>query len=69
VGKAQYVAGAVAQDFQQQAGLAFSRAGAGRGGVGGSEQYPVVEPAQQFLADVGGDRGQVVFAGEVGVVD
>jgi len=46
VGEAQHVAGAVAQDFQQEPGLALAGVGAVGGGVGQSGQRPVAEPAQ-----------------------
>ena len=69
MGEAQDVALAVAQDLQQQPGLAFPGAGAVAGGVGQPDRSSVAEPAQQRVAGLGGDRGQAAVAGLVGVVD
>ena len=69
MGEAQDVALAVAQDLQQQSGLALAGAGAVAGGVGQPDRSSVAQPAQQPLADVGGDRDVAARAGEVGVVD
>jgi hypothetical protein len=69
VGEAQHVVGAVAQDFQQQSGFAFPGAGAVGEGVGQPDQHSVAEPGEQRDADVGGDRGPALFAGEVGRTD
>ena len=69
MGEAQHVGLAVAQDLQQQPSFAFTGTGAVAGGVGQSSQYPVTEPGDQRVADVGGDRDVAGRAGEVGVVD
>ena len=69
MGEAQHVGLAVAQDLQQQPSFAFTGTGAVAGGVGQSSQYPVTEPGDQRVADVGGDRDVAARAGEVGVVD
>jgi hypothetical protein len=69
VGEAQDVGFAVAQDLQQQSGLALAGAGAVAGGVGQPDRSSVAQPAQQLLADVEGDRVVALFAGLVGVVD
>jgi hypothetical protein len=69
VGKAQHVGLAVAQDLQQQPGLAFAGTGAVVAGVGQPGAHAVAEPADQGVADLGVDRVETGVAGEVGVVD
>ena len=53
MGEAQHVGLAVAQDFQQQPGLALPGTGAGVVGVGQPDQHAVAEQADQRVADVG----------------
>ena len=49
--------------------LRSPRAGAAREGVGQPDQHADVGPGDQLVADLGGDRGQALVAGEVGVVN
>ena len=69
MGEAQDVGFAVAQDLQQQSGLALAGAGAVAGGVGQPDRSSVAQPAQQRVAGLVGDGGQALVAGLVGVVD
>ena len=50
MGEEQHVVGAVAQDFEQGAGLVLAGAGASAGGSGEPRRYPVAEPAEQRVA-------------------
>ncbi|MGH3565350.1 MAG: hypothetical protein ACRDRH_04845 [Pseudonocardia sp.] len=45
------------------------RPGAVGGGVGQPDEHAVTELGEQLVAGVGGDRGQGLCAGEVGLVD
>ena len=67
-GEAQHVGLAVAQDLQQQPGLAFAGAGAVSEGVGQPDQHAVSEPGDQLGAGVVGDRGQAALQGDCKVV-
>ena len=69
VGEAQHVGLAVAQNLQQQPGLAFAGTGAVVAGVGQPGAHAVAEPADQCVADLGVDRVDTGLPGEVGVVD
>jgi hypothetical protein len=67
--EAQHVGLAVAQDFQEQAGLAFTGTVAVAGAVGQPDLHPVLERLDQRVADGGLDGALPGVAGAVGLVD
>ena len=69
MGEAQDVGFAVAQYLEQEAGFAFSGAGAVGGGVGQPDAYPVPEPVDQRGADGVIECVATLVAGQVGLVD
>jgi hypothetical protein len=69
VGEAQHVGLAVAQDLQQQAGLALAGTVVVAGGVGQLDLHPVGEQFDQLVVDAGLDGVAAGVASEIGLVD
>jgi hypothetical protein len=69
VGEAQDVGVTVAQDFQQEPGLALTGAVAVAGGVGEPDHHTVLESLDQRVGHGAFNRVAALVTGEVGLMD